>query len=274
MRPSPLLVLAVLALAGCDRATPLEPTGSEWVETFHSEVVNDDYLLRIRVPPDHDDSAGPYPLVVQLDPTFVGLEQYALTVGYVSQHAAAGGAEEAVVVGVDYPDPFTRMRDYAPQEPPDPDFDGDGADRFYRVLRDEVLPHVEATLDVDPTRRILVGHSNGGVFAWYATFRHEPDTGPLFRGVIAADAGIPASLFTLERWHAERSDGLPVQLFATRALYNGAAQAVPFDALVARVADRDYAGLDLRTEVLDTDHGGAVAPSYEAGLAWLLGRDR
>ena len=33
---------------------------------------------------------GPFPLILQLDPTFVGLQQFAFSAGFVSEHAAAG----------------------------------------------------------------------------------------------------------------------------------------------------------------------------------------
>jgi hypothetical protein len=138
----------LLLLLGCADDPP-PTTGEVSEQPFSSEVVEDDYLLRVRLPPEGD---GPFPLILQLDPTFVGLQQFALSAGFVSQHAAAGDWPEAGVVGVDYPDPFTRQRDYTPEEPLDPDFGNGGADAFDRVLRDEVLPHLQETLPVDPER--------------------------------------------------------------------------------------------------------------------------
>jgi hypothetical protein len=259
--------MLLILLLGCADDPP-PTTGSVTEQPFRSDVVDDDYLLRIRLPPEGD---GPFPLILQLDPTFVGLEQFALSAGFVSQHAADGDWPEAIVVGVDYPDPFTRERDYTPEEPLDPAFGNGGADAFYRVLRDEVLPHLQATLPVDPDRQILVGHSNGGVFGWYSTFRHDEGSPPLFAGVIAADAGIDEPLFTFERWHAERATDLPMYVYATHALYNGATQKVTFDALIERLQGRAYPSLQLEEAWLPTDHGGAVAPSIEGGLDWLFG---
>lgn len=265
-----LLSLASLALGACAPEI-LPATGAQRQETFHSEIVDDDYVLRIRTPPDMEaDPGATHPLVVQLDPTYAGLREHEITVGLVSQHAADGRWPEAIVVGVDYPDPSTRERDYRPETPPDPEFEGEGADRFHRVLQDEILPHLEDTLPIDPTRRILVGHSNGAVFGWYAAFRHDPGEPPLFSGIVAADAGIDEVLFTFERWHAERSDALPIRMYASRAVYNGAVQKIAFDALVERIEDRDYEGLRLVTEALETDHGGAIEPSFEQGLEHAL----
>ena len=262
-------LVAVFTL-GCQEG-PLPATGTQTVETFASEIMDDEYVLRVRLPPDYDeDDTITYPLVIQLDPTYAGLEEYAITVGLVSQRAATDEWPEAIVVGIDYHDPTLRERDYVPIVPPDPEFGGEGADRFYRVLRDEILPHIEAQWRVDPEQRILVGHSNGSVFAWYTTFRHAPPEAPLFTGVVAADAGFDEVLFTYERWHAERTDSLPIRLYASRAVYNGAGQQVVFGEMIERVQAHDYTGLDLEFETLETDHGGAIVPSFEHGLAHAL----
>ena len=264
--------LALALFAGCAESEPLPATGALSTEAFASTIVDDDYLLRVRLPPDYDPEAS-YPLVVQLDPTFVGLEQYAITVGLISDYAGRGEWDEAIVVGVDYPDdPGLRQRDYVHPEPANPDFSGEGADRFYSMLRDELLPHLELSYAVDPERRYLLGHSNGGLFAWYAALRHDPELGPpLFAGVVAADNGYTEELFTYERWLAERAEDLPITLFTTRATYNGPLQQITFDAMIERLEQRAYPSLVLDFEVLETDHGGAVWPSYELGLDLLLG---
>jgi hypothetical protein len=268
---TPLLFLPLLLVA-CREVDPLPATGELTTEIFHSEVVGDDYLLRIRLPPDYDPAATPgYPLIIQLDPTFAGLQQYAITVGLVSDAAARQEWPEAIVVGLDYPtDPGLRERDYALPDPPDPTFSSDGADAFHRMLAEELIPRLEAEHAIDSSRRVLLGHSNGGVFAWYAAFRHDEGAPPLFSAIVAADTGYTEPLFTYERWHAERAADLPVAIFATRATYNGAVQQIGFEAMLERLESRDHPNLALASAVLETDHGGAVWPSYELGLDFIL----
>ena len=241
---------------------PLDATGDLTESTFHSATLDDDYVLRLRTPPGYD--GEPLPLIVQLDPTFAGLQEYDLTVGYASQRAWP----DAIVLGVDYPDPNTRLRDYTPDDTPDPAFDDAGADTFYRVLRDEILPHVEA--DHPASRRIVVGHSNGGVFATYAALRYDPDAPPLFDGFVSADFGIDRQMFTYLEWLVDRADDLPVRWYASRAVFNGAPQKIVHDALFGRVREAGFSSLALLTEELETDHGGAVAPSFDRGLAFVL----
>jgi hypothetical protein len=268
-----LLLLASVLLAACAKAPP-PMTGTVSEQRFRSAIVGDDYILRVRMPPGAADAQRRYPLVIQLDPTFAGLEEFAVTAGLVSAHAAAGDWPEAIVVGIDYDDPYTRERDYRLPKTLTAEFSGEGADRFYRVLAEEILPHLDATLPTDPAQRTLVGHSNGGVFAWYVALRHTPAEAPLFLGIVAADCGYDEDLFTLERWHAGRSGSLPLRLYASRAVYNGAVQEIAFRAMITRVLAAGYNGLHLMAEEMETDHGGAVYPSFEHGLALTLGGGR
>jgi hypothetical protein len=251
-----------LILAGCLPAAP-PTTGTVTTERFHSALMNDDYLLRIRLPPGYD-AAQRHPLVVQLDPTYVGLHEFDTTCGVLSQHPEWG---EVVVVGIDYPDPYTRERDYRLPDPPLPDYSGEHADRFHRVLAEEILPYLDSKLSLDDSKRTLVGHSNGGVFAWYESFRAS-----LWSGILAADCGLDENLFTYERWHHERTDSLPIRLYASRAVFNGASQQIVFRAMVDRVSR--YADLSFAHEELETDHGGAILPSFEHGLSHIVGGAR
>ncbi|MBL9042939.1 MAG: hypothetical protein JNM83_15115 [Myxococcales bacterium] len=270
---SGLLLWGVLQ-AACSPDIPVT-TGTVSVENFRSALMGDDYLLRIRLPPSYDaDPTRRYPLIVQLDPTFVGLHQFEITTGLVSTYALQGLWPEAIVVGPDYPDPFKRERDYPLPKPLTPSFAGQNVDLFYRVLRDEILPYVEGKLRVDTTRRVLVGHSAGATVVWYSTFRHTADAPPLFSGAIAADNGMEEGLFTVERWHSERTNTLPMRLFATRATYNGVVQEIPYRALCDRIRQRNYQGLTFAEETMETDHGGAVRPSFEHGLDFILGGQR
>lgn len=270
----PPLTCLIPLLVACDAPETWDATGTLTDETFSSNTLGEDLVLRIRIPPGASDDDA-FPVVFQLDPTFAGLRQFERTVGLVSEHAAAGDWPEAVVVGIDTPDPWRRFELYSPDPPLDPDFAQDiGPDAFYAALRDEVIPHVDATLPVDPDHRILQGHSQGGVFTWYAAFRHEAGTPPLFAAHVAADNGYAEELFTLERWHAERATDLPIALFTSRATVNGPGQSIVFDAMIERLEGRGYPGLELQTAVYETDHSGAVVPSYTDGLAFALGVTR
>ncbi len=63
MRCGPAVpLLAALSLGAC-KPEPLPATGEQYTETFRSELLDDDFLLRIRLPPGVDESEA-WPLVV------------------------------------------------------------------------------------------------------------------------------------------------------------------------------------------------------------------
>jgi len=263
-------LFAAAALVGACGDTPLPTTGTVSTEFVDSQLLGQTLELTIRTPPDFD-PALTYPLVFQLDAHFPG-DQFDITAGFVSDYAAAGAWPEAIVVGLDFQGGKPGRFDYfSPPVPADPQFDsGEAADLFYRVMAEELLPHVESKLPIDPEQRILMGHSLGAVFAWYTAFRHTPPERPLFAAIVAADGGIVEELLAMERWHAERADDLPMTIYATRATANGAGLAIAFGALIDRLSARGYPSLVLETGVLETDHGGALWPSYETGLTLAL----
>ena len=110
--------------------------------------------------------AGGFPVMVLVD----GHALFATAVATASLQASrpeATGVSPAVIIGIGYPDerPFDaerRQRDLLPVP--------GGADRFLDMIADEILPGVAHLAPLDPTRRTLVGHSYGGLFALHACF--------------------------------------------------------------------------------------------------------
>ena len=135
-------------------------------------------------------------------------------------------------------------------------------------MKEEILPYVEAKYRIDSTKRILIGHSAGATAVYYFTFRHAPRK-LRFQGAIAADDGIEEDFHpgTLAR-DAHRLTSH--QSCLQRARWNGAVQEVPLPALVSRIQSRNYQGLSF-AERRDTDHGGAIYPSFEQGLDFIFG---
>ena len=76
------------------------------------------------------------------------------------------------------------------------------------------------------------------------------------------------------RWHAEQSEDLPVRFYVARAVDSGRFQEATYDGIAQRLTGRGFPSLALRYDAFDTDHGGVVAPAFEAGLDFTLGEAR
>ena len=125
----------------------------------------------------------------------------------------------------------------------------------------------------DSSKRVLVGHSIGGMFAIYAMLR-EPR---LFRSHVAASPAIHGyEIFELEAEFAKKHKQLPAQLY----LGVGDLDETVEDPIVSDVfrfglqlERRKYKGLSITKQVFaDNNHSEVVAPAFQAGLRLALAK--
>lgn len=262
MRP---LIPLVLIAAACGPVAHPPLTGRIDEVPLTSSITGEHYLLFVRTPPGYDDEAAArWPAVFQLDANFLGFDQFGVTAGYASALEASGETRPAIVVGVGYqPGHEGRFRDFNPQR-----------DLFLRALREEIIPTVDERWRVDADfGRALFGHSMGGFMSLYTMISTATEANPPFRHFVAADPSLSNADYAVFRAElglrevdaalAERS------LLVRTAKLNGAGQRALRDELDGRLSR--YQALRFDGGELDTDHGGSIAPSFEAGLRFVLG---
>ena len=204
-----------------------------------------------------------------------------------------GSITDAIVVGVGYPEgtdsveafreAFTR-RNFDLTPVPDPEEDKrmeqqhnrpaptGGAPQFSAFLQDTLIPFIERTYRAAPSKRILAGHSYGGLFAAYSLF-HMPG---LFSTYIIGSPSLDYGeqfVFKQEATFAQSHDELPAHVL----LYAGDEEAVNdstltdtlrFDALLR---SRGYSGLSVEKRLfMDQNHCEVAAPGIQWGLKAAL----
>ncbi len=265
-RLRPFVLAALLSQGGCAAVDHPSIVGQVNQEDLFSPLVDDTYLIQVRLPPDY--AASPtrsYPVAYQLDGTSFGPE-FDVTAGFASQLEQQQRIPETIVVGIGYPypDPLAggvqgRSRDYVTVQ--DDGQPGGGAN-FLRFLEEQLIPHIDAEYRTDPARRLLLGHSLGGFFALHTMLTTGADPSPPFQGFVGGDPTSTENddqLFTEEATLAARTGALPAALYLDYARYDGAEQQLYVRALSQRLS-RDFPGLRLSTHEYDTDHrrvGGA-----------------
>jgi predicted alpha/beta superfamily hydrolase len=145
----------------------------QWM--LHGEATGRDYLIQVSIP-DSPPPAGGYPVLYVLD----GNARFPLAVvgrDSLTLRGPDGGTSPWLIVGVGYPDTRrfdskARSEDYTPAVPGMPKVDSrgrpvGGAEHFQDFLQDQLLPQIADRFDVDASRRALLGHSYGGLFALY-----------------------------------------------------------------------------------------------------------
>lgn len=246
--------------------------------------VAQDYRISVALPASY--AANPerrYPIVYLTD-----ADLYFGMVTELTRVLVIGGElPEAIVVGIGYPleEPLEtayqelfllRTRDLTPVDDgqrTNPRRQTGGAPAFLEFISSELIPLIEGEYRVDPARRVLAGHSYGGLFTLYALF-HRPE---LFAGYVAGSPSLffgDRVTFAYEEVFAAGRTELPVRLYLG---VGGKEERVDdpmvsdLVQLVARLESRNYAGLALTRHIVDgIDHCAFTAPTFQAGLQAVL----
>ncbi|WP_157957117.1 alpha/beta hydrolase [Salinicola salarius] len=149
------------------------PDTQQWV--LHGESTGRDYLIQVSIP-DSPPPASGYPVLYVLD----GNARFPLAVvgrDSLTLRGPDGGTSPWLIVGIGYSDTRrfdseARSEDYTPAVSSMLAVDSrgrpvGGADRFQDFLQNQLLPQVAERFEVDASRRALLGHSYGGLFALY-----------------------------------------------------------------------------------------------------------
>jgi predicted alpha/beta superfamily hydrolase len=182
-----LLLAGSLAAGSPAAAQPSSDVSIGRRELLRSAILNEDRTVLVSLPPSSPGApAGArYPVMVLLD----GDWQFEHTVAAARFLAGNGLVPPMIVAGVMNTD---RGRDLMPHLEGDRFADGP-ADRFLAFLVDELLPHLDRTCPTLPYR-LLVGHSNAGMFSLYALMRRP--------GVFAAHFAMSPSYGQSDRFVA------------------------------------------------------------------------
>lgn len=139
----------------------------------------------------------------------------------------------------------------------------------------QLIPFIENRYRSHPSRRVLVGHSLGGLFALYVLFTKPR----LFKGYVIASPSLWYSekmMFQQETDYARHHKRLPVKLFlaaAEREEYPSSQMTSNLIRLAGTVRSRRYMGLTLSSLVVpNCAHAASAAPAFQAGLHAILGR--
>jgi enterochelin esterase-like enzyme len=240
-------VLSAVLLAGCggggdDGASPME--GSRESRIIRSSLTRTDYALNIYLPPA---SAGPrsdLPVIYVLD----GESWFETLVGI-----AESTRQRVIIVAIGTSG--QRGRDFVPANSCTPN--GGGHVAYFNFIRQELIPHVQATVGGHPERRALFGHSHGGSFVLYAVFSEAPGQHS-FKAYLASDSSISCMTTTANAWERDYANAyseLPVRLHQSYATQGNYTANVDY---AAAIAQRNYADLTFVARSYSGTHNGIV----------------
>ena len=179
---------------------------------------------------------------------------------------------EMIIVGITYAGKnpnYNKLRamDYTPTAVKDVPGSGDGP-KFLAFLKKDVLPFVEKNYQADPSKRVLMGSSYGGLFTLYTLFT-EPE---LFYGYVAAAPDVSFDdnfSFRQERKFAAASQSLPVRLSVSVGGVEKLTE--PVKEFMDILKSRAYKNLRLETRVIEGEgHAGNKPEAYNRGLRFVF----
>ena len=179
---------------------------------------------------------------------------------------------EMIVVGITYSGPgpdydALRAMDYTPV--PEPRLPGTGgAPKFLAFLKSELIPFVESDYGGDPSKRVLLGSSLGGLFTLYAMFE-EPR---LFSGYVAASPAVAYGgrfPFRHEADYAAKHRDVQARLFISVGEVEDLAG--PVKEFVRVLNGRGYGGLKMESRVIEGErHAGNKPEAFNRGLRFVF----
>ncbi len=264
--------------------------GSE-LHILDSQHTGRKYRITISLPLGYANSVGvAWPVVYVLD----GNWSFGLVTEITRLNSSFGRTGDAIVVGIGYPhdsdpmesirEPVTRrLYDLSPlrleefekwtSEANKRPVTSGGAANFLKFVQDELIPFIEKDYRADPSRRILAGHSLGGLFALFAMFEAPGLFETLIIGSPALSFGNRFA-FQQEESFAKEHRKLPAKVYLfVGELEEGADNTFVTDMLrmAAILQGRNYEGFSLVRHVFpDQTHSEVVAPGYQEGLKLAL----
>ena len=229
------LMAAAALLPGAVQAPSVQLMVNGEVVRVRSKTLGEDRTIDVYLPSSYETSEERYPVIYALDGSLTG-QVTASAAQFLNGHVTIPRVPEVLVVAVRNTD---RNRDMPVPEA----YGSGGEERFLKFLADELTPYIERRYRTQPLR-ILVGHSQGGLFAHYA-MATRPQAfpwilaldAPLFREghgilekvrtMVTAEPGFRGRLVSVERLYGWRDEwqtlagAAPKDFYAARIAIDG-----------------------------------------------------
>ncbi|MCX6081617.1 MAG: alpha/beta hydrolase-fold protein [Chloroflexi bacterium] len=220
---------------------------------------------------------------------------FGMVTDMVRQMAWCDSTTDAIIVGIGYPEEDKdaaevmldtaawRQKDFLPvrDEKVEEKFskflerkvETGGAGNFLEFIKQELIPTIEAEFKADPKRRILAGHSFGGIFSAFALLK-EPG---LFESYVIASPSLGYGdqyVFKQEEEYARSHKKLPAKVYLCVGGLEESTDIFMVSNMVrfgAILEGRKYKGLSLVSKIFANENHCEVVPlCFQAGLKMAL----
>ncbi|MEM7370486.1 MAG: alpha/beta hydrolase-fold protein [Bacteroidota bacterium] len=205
-------------------------------------IVGDDYRIHTFLPPNYSPDQA-YPTIYLLDGDWF-TEDVAKEMERMIHEKTI---PSCILIGIGYPENagLKRFRDYTFSADSEYSFQTGEAHAFYTFVEEELIPWIDQQYLTDTTKRVLMGHSLGGLNTYYHLFQF-PQTS--FSGFVPVSASLwwkDTQAFALEEELKSRVAELPVQVYMAIGGDEPPSMTAINEEMVERMDSRQYSGLEL-----------------------------
>ncbi len=242
------------------------------LQIIHSDIVDDDYYLYIKLPKNYDESNKTYPVIYLLD------GDIAFTMAWSTVRYLQFGKHlpDAIIVGIGYGSLLSsdeenmRERDYTISKLTNGKISG-GGENFLKFIKTELIPFIDKEYRTNPAERVINGYSYGGLFTLYAFLNEHK----LFNGYIA---GSPYLAGDIKYFHEKMNESASIlknskaKLFISYGSLEGKeSYVIPINKLVSSLNSIDYDQSNLRMKVFEGgSHFTCPSEAMVYGLEFLF----
>ena len=131
-------------------------------------------------------------------------------------------------------------------------------------LVSELVPYLNDNYNIDPTQRLLFGHSHGGSFVFFTFFRDHGETFPL---LFSNNASLKCwGVSAQEKAYFFSNESLPVIFYSSAATLGNADAVRP---IMGDIINRNYVGLIVKYDEIRGSHDGILNTAMSRGFDWI-----
>jgi predicted alpha/beta superfamily hydrolase len=234
-----------------------------------SEINGRSYPINIALPGSYYTTDRTYPVVYLLD----AYSSFGIVTEMARLLASSKEMPEIILVGISSEGGskefvYNRSIDFTPTRIPEEKLAesfraavpaSGGAEKFFRFIRQELIPLIESGYRVKPGDRTLAGHSLGGLFVFYSLFK---DTSLFYRYVAISPALLWDDEYILkeEQKYFESGKNLTALVYTEAGLKEEETFLLPWKRLTSKITERGYSGLILKSEIAAGETHYSIIP--------------
>ncbi len=217
------------------------------------------YNMVVNLPEGYEDSSLNYPVIYLLDAEF-----------YSSMFRELVHDLNLSVIVVDVPNAGRRMQDYVPPDNYSSGLSGGVGDQFLDFLRYELVAEVDSRYRTQTHKRVLVGHSLGGLIGQYIALAESP-TQRYFTDILASEGSAFNQPYLQQMVDDSAGQGsrAALRIFCASASLGNAALAC---AAMEYLDAQGLSNTQIQLRAYNGGHNDVVNAAYTDGLNYLFSR--